>query len=139
MTKEKKYIKPKPNDKALSEAEALTGAEITSVDLSGTLARWKKLVPDFKERIERAASGQTSERWMTAEVASRSWAIEDQLLETWKSYLQAVGPSVVRAYREGNLQEFPHDHIFEQISGRMQQVARELLIAEELAQDNTEK
>ena len=79
------------------------------------------------------------EHWVSSDVITQSWAIEDQMFEVWEKYLQTLGPAVVKRYREGKLQEFPHDHVFGRISSRMQKMAREILIAEELAQDDAEK
>lgn len=58
----KKRIEPKLNDEALPEAGALAGSEITPADLRGTLARWKKLVPDFEERIKQASLNKTGNK-----------------------------------------------------------------------------
>jgi hypothetical protein len=75
------------------------------------------------------------ERWMPHDVIVRARAIEDQLFDVWSNYLQTIGPSVVRAYREGKLQEEPYEHVFRRVSERMLQMVRESTIAEELAQD----
>ena len=78
------------------------------------------------------------ERWMPGDVVSESIDIEEKLFEVWETYIQVVGPSVVKAYRDGKLHEQPHEHVFHRVSERMQKTALTALIHEELTQDSTE-
>lgn len=48
-------IKPREGDKALGQAEAQAGWEITATDIARTRARWNRLVPGFERRIKEAA------------------------------------------------------------------------------------
>jgi hypothetical protein len=61
-----------------------------------------------------------------------------QLLDTWTRYVQTVGPSVVAAYREGQLLELPYMHVFNQVKDEMQHIALDWLLEEELRQDEQE-
>lgn len=51
-------IKPKPNDRALSKAQAVAVAasltRISATDIARTLAKWRRRVPGFEERIRGA-------------------------------------------------------------------------------------
>jgi hypothetical protein len=78
-------------------------------------------------------------RWMPGDVVAKAWPLEDQLLEIWTKYLQTIGPSVVRAYREEKLKEQPHVHAFNRVKDKMERIALELLVEEELQQDNQER
>lgn len=78
-------------------------------------------------------------RWMPGNIVAESWALEDQLLEIWTKYLQAIGPSIIAAYRTNKLMELPHVHAFNRVQDQMQQIAQELLVEEEILQDDHEK
>ncbi len=57
------------------------------------------------------------------------------LLEAWTKYVQTIGPSVVLAYRTNKLKVSPHVHVFDRVSDKMQRIAVDLLLEEEMQQD----
>src|SRR5262249_16936239 len=66
--------------------------------------------------------------------------ILDQLRELWRKYLQTIGPSIVRHYRNGKLDISAIDWVLKSEGGElirvMEKMTVEYLIAEELEQDS---
>jgi len=75
---------------------------------------------------------------MPAEVVVQAREFEQQLLANWKHYVQTVGPSVVAAYRSGQLLELPYLSVFNRVKDEMQTIALDVLLEEELRQDEQE-
>jgi hypothetical protein len=74
--------------------------------------------------------------WMPPETSRLAWSIEDKLLAVWEEYIKTIGPTVVKAYRDGSLNEQPYEDLLSRVSERMKRMAMDLLLDEELAQDD---
>jgi hypothetical protein len=75
---------------------------------------------------------------MPEEVEAAAMTREQLLLESWKHYVQTMGPCVVAAYRGEQLQEPPYVYVFNRVKDEMQRIALEWLLEEELRQDEQE-
>jgi hypothetical protein len=75
---------------------------------------------------------------MPEEVEAAAMAREQQLLESWKHYIQTMGPCVVAAYRGEQLLDPPYVYVFNRVKDEMQHIALEWLLEEEFRQDEQE-